>query len=142
MKTCRHIITIMLIILLLTSGVGRFSSEDVTRDGRIDLSDAVLSAKRFVKVSQNIEIFKQNFGMMVSAMYVAAGLKTVIQANDKPVTSSSSDIVFLLFWVVFIFSLCIFSKICDKELSYRTRIIEPPIPVPLAEGDVFVLKAA
>jgi hypothetical protein len=130
MKICRHIITFMLIILLLASGLQRLSSEDINIDGRIDVSDAVFAAKRFVEVSQDAEVFKQSFGKMISAMYIAAGLKTVIQANDKPLTSSSSDIVFLLALFVFVFSFCIFSEICDIDLSYSTLSIEPPLPVP------------
>lgn len=127
----RHIAISTLIILLLASGLQRFSSEDATRDGRIDLSDAVLSAKRFVKVSQETDKFKQSFGKMVSALYVAAGLKTVIQANDKPAkTVSVSEVFFPASSFVLAFFLCIFSGICDKDIQYRTRNIEPPLPVP------------
>lgn len=127
MKIIRHILTFMLIISLLASGLQRFVPEDSDRNGRIDLSDAVLSAKSFAKASQN---FKQNFGKMVSAMYVAAGLKTVIQANDVSATAFSSDIVFLLSFFTFVFSLCMFSKVYDKKLFYRTLTTEPPMPVP------------
>ncbi len=127
MKIIRHILIFMLLITLLASGLQRFVPEDSDRNGRIDLSDVVLSVKSFAKTSQN---FKQNFGKMVSAMYVAAGLKTVIQSNDTPATAGSADIVFLLSFFVFTFSLCIFSKVYDKKLLYRTLTIEPPMPVP------------
>ena len=131
MKTTRHITIFILIILLLAGGFRGFSPEDATRDGRIDLSDAVLSAKRFIKVSQDIEIFRQNFGTMVSAMYVAAGLKSIIQANDKPANIPSlSDFVFLVSCVSFLIFSFDFSKISDKNFFYRTRNIKPPVPVP------------
>jgi len=91
----------------------------------------VLSAKRCVKVSQNLEMFKQDFGTMVSAMYVAAGLKTVIQANDKPANAPSlSDFVFLVSYFSFLIFAFNFSKISDKNFLYRTRNIKPPVPVP------------
>lgn len=126
----KHILSIMLTVAILISGLPRFKSEEFIQS-RIGLSDAVLSAKRFVKVSQGSAIFQQSFGRMVSVMNITAGLKTIIQSNDKPAKAFSiSEVFFSVSAFIFVFFFCIFSAICDKKLRYRTLTFEPPVPVP------------
>jgi hypothetical protein len=45
MKTTRHIIIFLMITALLVSGLPYFAAEDMDRDSRIDLKDAILSVR-------------------------------------------------------------------------------------------------
>ncbi|NJL60351.1 MAG: hypothetical protein HC887_12680 [Desulfobacteraceae bacterium] len=101
----------MLITLLLTGGFQRFASENHDRNSRTDLSAVVLSAKSFSKSVQNIKNFKEQLGKMMTELYTAAGLKTVIRTDDKSAnTISMSDIFFLIFYICLIFELQIFQN--------------------------------
>ena len=128
--TFRHILTLILIFLLLTGSFQRFASENYDRNSRTDLIAVVLSAKSFSTSVQDINNFKQKLGKMMTELYTAAGLKTVIRTDDKSANTISMSDIFFLISIFALFLNFKFSKISDKGVFYRTRNIEPPVPVP------------
>lgn len=80
MKAARHLVTAVLIIVLLSSGIPLFTPEDTNRNSIIDLGDAILSVRDFVRSAENPETFTSHIERTLTTLHIAAGMKTVIKA--------------------------------------------------------------
>ena len=76
----------MLVILFLCSGFPVYRSEDVNKDLKIDLHDAITLVKCVAEDVNQPGNFKKNVGRAVSTLTVAAGLKTIIKNDNKSVS--------------------------------------------------------
>ncbi len=122
MKQSRHITIFLMIAALPVSGLPHFAAEDLDKDSRIGLKDAILSVREFVRSAAEPGKFAEKTGSTLSTLQVGAGLKTVIQkADDKNFSPPNPH--FLLSFFIFFFSLCFFSLIIRKISSASADIL-------------------
>ena len=83
MKPPKNIVSILLVFLMLGSGLPVINFGDVSRDGRTDLQDVILSVKDLARTADEPGELTHNFEQVVTTLTAVAGLKTVIkQANE------------------------------------------------------------
>lgn len=83
MKICEKIISLALIAALLVPGLPLLPKEDVSRDSRVDLKDAILLVKDFSGKAEGPAGFRESYKNLISALRVTAGMKTVIKSSDE-----------------------------------------------------------
>jgi len=133
MQTVRHILSTILILSILATGLPIFTPEDANRDSTVDIRDAILSVKGFARTSDNPEAFTANFGKAVSALQMVAGLKTVIKrANDatSATTSSGLDLPYLISLFDFSVIPVVCSKTAGQPFYYQSILFSPSSPPP------------
>lgn len=133
MRITKHIIIPVLIVLVLFSGLPVFSPEDANRDISVDLKDAILQVRDFARTAQEPHTFAARVEKALSTLHAVAGLKTVIkQANDKNSSANSiySDLPYIISSYSFSQPLCIFSKVTEEPVFYKTFIFVPDPPPP------------
>lgn len=126
MKIFCSITVLFLTAMLLVSVFPAFPPEDRDRDSRIDLKDAVLSVKDFVRTAAEPGKLSEKAGNAFSALAISAGLKTVIQSDDR--ISFPSPPVFLVSFFVFFLSLCFFSYIDENACLFVSHAIYKYVP--------------
>jgi len=137
MQTARHILSAILVFAMLASGLPLFGTEDVNRDSRVDLEDAILCVQDFARTADNPAAFAANFEKTVSALQVVAGLKTVItSAGDaKSITASPSlDSPYLISLFDFSFAPAACSKPAGQSFYYQSILSSPDSPPPQASS--------
>ena len=84
MKPSLRIVSLVLVVFLLSSGLPLFSPQDANRDCIIGLDDAISRIKDFARTADNSASFTTSVEKLLSTLHVIAGLKTVIKpAHDK-----------------------------------------------------------
>jgi hypothetical protein len=135
MQTARHILSALLVLGLLSSGLHLTGPEDANRDNRVDLEDAILSIRDFVQSAEEPFTFKFTTENAISVLRSVAGLKASIRPpkDTKAAPSSMSPYgQYLLPSVHDAFHLD-FSFIVDEHLfSYESLSVKPPTPPPEA----------
>ena len=89
MLSSKNIVSILLVFLMLGSGLPVFTFGDVSRDGRTDLQDVILSVKDLVQTAENPGALTHNFKQVVTTFSAVAGLKTVIKQADDSKSSNT-----------------------------------------------------
>ncbi len=133
MRITKYIISPILIVLLLLSGLPVFSPEDANRDISVDLKDAIMQVRDFARTADEPHTFAARVQRALSALHVVAGLKTVVkQANDKNSATNSISLDFPCIISSYSFSepLLSFTQVSEKPVSYKTFIIAPDTPPP------------
>ena len=133
MQTAKHILTIILVFAILASGLPFYAPEDVNRDSRVDLKDAILCVQDFTRTADNPAAFMAGFEKAVFALQVLAGLKTVIKPanNAKPTTASPSlDLPYLISSFDFLFAQATCSKPAGQLFYYQSILFSPDSPPP------------
>ncbi|MGE0086798.1 MAG: hypothetical protein AB7S75_20530 [Desulfococcaceae bacterium] len=126
MNNSRNIIIFLLISALLLSSFPVFPPEDMDRDSRIGLKDAILSVMGFVRDAAEPGKLSEKAGNTFSALAISAGLKTVIASDDSP--SFPPPPVFLVSFFIFFLSLCFFSYISERECLFVSHTIYRDVP--------------
>lgn len=86
----RHLRPFLIIFLaaaLLTPRTPFFAPEDVNRDARVDLRDAVLGVRVLNESAQEAESFKTSLSKTISALRVLSGFKNVIKSDENTMTA-------------------------------------------------------
>ena len=84
MRTFKQILTSILVVMILSSGLPVFNQEDANRDSSINLEDAILNVRDFARTAVDLEAFTSEFGKAIRTLKVVAGLKTYYKsANDS-----------------------------------------------------------
>ena len=84
MRTFKQILTSILVLMILSSGLPVFNQEDANRDSIINLEDAILNVRDFARTAVDLEAFTSEFGKAIRTLKVVAGLKTYYKsANDS-----------------------------------------------------------
>ena len=84
MRTFKQILTSILVLMILSSGLPVFNQEDANRDSIINLEDAILNVRDFARTAVDLVAFKSEFGKAIRTLKVVAGLKTYYKsANDS-----------------------------------------------------------
>lgn len=123
----------MLVILFLCSGLPVYQSEDVNKDLKIDLHDAITLVKCVAENAHQSGNFKKNVTRAVSTLTVAAGLKTIIKNDNKSFSNmgySLLDNPFLMvqnLTLVYNYSTSIIQQ---GDCIFQSHIISPDIRPP------------
>lgn len=83
MYTTKYIISAILIITLLSSGLPLFSPEDANRDSSVTLEDVILHVRDLARSAENPTAFAVSMKKTLSSLYAVAGLKTIIKKNNN-----------------------------------------------------------
>ena len=94
MQTARHILSALLILGLLSSGLPLTEPEDANRDKRVDLEDAILCIRDLVQTAETPGSFTVEVETAILALYQVADLKTSIspvnETKSKPTSRTSN----------------------------------------------------
>ena len=140
MQTARHILSALLILGLLSSGLPLTEPEDANRDKRVDLEDAILCIRDLVQTAETPGSFTVEVETAILALYQVADLKTSIgpvnETKSKPTSPTSSG----LYLVPLDNTPCRVEEslhISENSLLYESFSIEPPT-LPPREGMLFL----
>ncbi len=134
MQTAKHILSALLIVAMLSTGLPLFDNPEHTkRSNRVMLENAILSAQALARSAQNTGSFKAEMKKALSSLYVAAGLKTVLTTDNgdqSALAFFAPDSPFL------VSSYCLLScshpnkSIDDLNISYQSFVnnLNPPPP--------------
>ena len=93
MPPAKHIVSLLLVLLLSTSGLPLFYPEDASRDGRVDLRDAVLLVRDLSVEADRPGLFGREFTNLVKAVRVVAGLVTDIRQQTDTAPGPDTTIL-------------------------------------------------
>lgn len=131
MHTTKHIISAILIITLLSSGLPLFSPEDTNRDSMVTLEDAILHVRDLARSAENPETFTAGMKKTLSTLYAVAGLKTIIKKNnDKFKTQFGFEIPCLISSNTLLILSNNYSLSSERDFFYESIAISPDPPPP------------
>jgi len=94
MRVAGHILTILLVFGLLASGLPLKSAEDINRDNRLDLEDAILCIRDLVRTAEEPGSFAFEMETVFTVLDHVAGVKRSIrpvnEEKSKPASLNSS----------------------------------------------------
>ncbi len=133
MQTAKHILSALLIVAMLSTGLPIFNQEDANLSNRVLLEDAILSAQALARSTQHTDSSEAEIKKALSSLSVAAGLKTTIQTDnhDESVLAFSlSDSPFLIASSCLPVSAPYNESIYNLNISYQSFIcnLTPPPP--------------
>ena len=133
MQAIKHLLSSILIITVLASGLPFFSPQDANRDTRINLEDAILHVKGFARTAEEPGTFRSHVEKAVSTLHVVSGLKAVIkQTGDTKSTTTlpALDFPYLISSNDLLLPLNNFSQFPEKPFFYSSISITPTSPPP------------
>ncbi len=124
----RHILSIVLIAAMLTAGIYIFCPQDAGRNSSLNLQDAILQVKDFVRTADDPAMFTASVERVISTLNAVAGLKTVIrQAEHTP--SFSKPAVYTDFYLTSLYEYPILpdhsSQMCEQSFLYESMVVDP-----------------
>ncbi|MDM8542698.1 hypothetical protein QUF90_16610 [Desulfococcaceae bacterium HSG9] len=133
MQTTKHILSALLIVTMLSTGLPVFNPEDTNLSNRAMLEHAILSAQALAHSAQNAGSFKAEMKKTLSSLYVAAGLQTAITTDNEDksaFTFSSSDSPFIISSYYLLSSSYYNESIYNLNISYQSFVcnLTPPPP--------------
>ena len=103
MRTARHILSAILILALLSSGLPFFTPEDANRDSRVDLRDAIVAVRGLQAFSEiggrdstKDLTLRSRLEKALEAFKALAGEKSLVSAKDGKALPSSIGIFLAL----------------------------------------------
>ena len=133
MQFSKNIVSILLVILLMGTGLPVFHSVDLSRDGRTDLQDVILSVKDLAQSAEDAGKLNQNFKQVVTTITAVAGLKTVIKKTSDTNSANSIqtlDTPYLKYSNQHVVLTVSWSKVEDNLSSYNSINYRPVLPPP------------
>ncbi len=135
MQIAKHILSAILILAILSSGLPIFSPEDANRDTRVNLEDLILHVRDFARTAEKPATFTASVEKVLSTLYVVAGLKMVIKQADEVKSTNTLtclDLSYLVFFTDFSILSINWSQITEKSFNYESIILMPSSPPPRA----------
>ena len=133
MRIAKHILSVILSVALLSTGLPFFSPEDANRDSSVNLEDVILSVRDFARTADTPEAFTSNVKKVLSTLHIVAGLKTNIKpANDSKSLSSliPLNVTYLISSnTPFTFS-DTYSQVPEDSFHYESIVLLPTSPPP------------
>lgn len=132
MHTTKHIISAILIITLLSSGLYLFSPEDANRDTMVTLEDAILNVRYLAGTAEKPAAFAVSMKKTLSTLYAVAGLKTIIKKNNniKFKTQFGFEIPYLISSNTLLILSNNYSPFSERDFFYESVVISPDPPPP------------
>ncbi len=133
MRTAKQILTAIVALTLLSSGLPMFSPEDANRDKKVDLEDAILNIRDFAKTADSPDGFMLQAEKIISTLNVLAGVKSNIGPAEETKSKASSASFHLFYLPTTIDSgfcpvTCFVSK--DPSFLYQSISTKPQTPPP------------
>jgi len=132
MYKTKYIISAILIVTLLSSGLPLFSPEDANRDTMVTLEDAILNVKNLAGTAENPAAFAVSMKKTLSTLYAVAGLKTIIKKNNdiKFKTQFGFEITHLISSNFLLILSNNYSLSSERDFFYESVVISPDPPPP------------
>ena len=83
MRTARQILAGIIALALLYSGLPVLNPEDVNRNAKVDLGDAIINVQDFTESADRPETFRSSAERAISTMKVLAGIKSSIGTENE-----------------------------------------------------------
>jgi hypothetical protein len=120
MRAFRNVIHIMLALAILSTGLPLYDRADVNRDGRVGLTDAIVSVRQLVdRAATGGDTFRDGMENTLNSFSVAVGLKTAIRTAREPGGQTGSFAV----PVLMIASDYRFDALCPAALCAADRLL-------------------
>lgn len=137
MDLIKNILSTLLILLVTSSGLPVYMMEDASRDGTVDLQDAIMQVQDFVQSAEGQVSFSFRFEKMFNTLSSVAGLKSLIDP-DKESKSSKHQIKVVVapdkitnsFFINLPRLQTGTEVYTENFLLYESRVFEPTIPPP------------
>ena len=135
MKAANPVISALLIVLMLLSGLPLFSPEDANRDTLVGLDDVILQVMDFAETADDPVTFTSQVEKMLATLHAVAGMRAVIKPEQD---TSSTNPSFCLDGPYLMSSSAewapsdICSFFCEESPSYESVVITPFTPPPRA----------
>ena len=131
MQTAKYILSAILILTILSSGIPFISPEDANRDTIVNLEDAILNVRDLAQTADKSETFTSSLGKTLTTLYVLAGLKTSIRpAKDNAFqTQSGLNLIYLIPSIPVLAQPTNSSRVSEDTFNYES-ILFPPNPHP------------
>jgi hypothetical protein len=137
MNLIKNIISFVLILVIASTGIPCFLAEDASRDGTVDLQDAILQVQDFSAAADSSFSFALGFEKMLNTLSSVAGLKNLIDPNKESKSSKhQSNLVITPDKITNSFSIKLpplltgTETYTEKPLLYESRSLDPSIPPP------------
>jgi len=137
MKTARIILSCMLVLAVLSTGMPQKNVADFNGDGATDLADAILGLQKFEKTSENPRTFSVAVSDMITTLQVVAGFKKVIKADQTQGNQSGNNSIPCYGPMTVVeFNLSHIKSPCETERGYLYQSIRitPPTPPPVSRS--------
>jgi hypothetical protein len=133
MQTSHRIVSLILALLMVSSGLPLFSVEDANRDTLVGLDDAIIHIRDFTQTAEDPVAFTSTVEKMLAALHTVAKLKTVIKPQQDTKSTSLSfclDLPYLISSYDGLTPSSLFTSLHDVSLPYQSMIITPASPPP------------
>ena len=131
MRTAKHILSSILALALLSSGLPVFCPHDANRDRNIHLDDAILHVRDFAGTAEKPASFEATVEKAIFTLHVLAGIKTHIKpAKEAKSTVPQPESLYLpsLVDLPFHFDRC--SQLNEPSFCYVSIVVPPDTPPP------------
>jgi hypothetical protein len=135
MRTAKIVLSTILVVALLSSGVPLFAPEDANRDSFTNLEDAILNVRDFTQTADSPAVFTSKVKKVLSTLHVVAGLKTnIVPAKDSKSTNTlySLDLPYLICTLDFSIPAYNSLPVLEKPFIYSSVVVTPTPPPPRA----------
>jgi len=133
MRISRHILSAILILAMLSTGLPIFSPGDANRDSRVNLEDAILQVKDFVRTAETPAAFTSKIRKALSTLHVVAGLKTDIKPVKDAKSSNSLPALnppYLINSITLSTPSSTCSQVSEQTFHYESILFPPTTPPP------------
>ena len=133
MRIIRILIHGMLLLAILSTGLPLYQPADMNRDGRIGLSDAIVSVRELAQTVADKNAFREGMENTLIALSVTAGLKSMVRADRNqgtgPVPTVLPAFIVDISYKFAALSASVFPG-ADQSLFYHSPSFSPVKPPP------------
>jgi len=137
MNLIKNITSILLVLVISTTGIPCFLAEDASRDGTVDLQDVILQVQDFTESAEDHGSFNFRFEKMLNTLSSVASLKTLIDPDKESKSSKhQGSIIISPDRIINSFSIHLPPLLSGMEeysehlIVYKSRTLDPSIPPP------------
>ena len=137
MNLMKNITSILLVLVISTTGIPCFLAEDASRDGTVDLQDVILQVQDFTESAEDHGSFGFRFEKMLNTLASVARLKTLIYPDKESKSSKhQGSIIISPDRIINSFSIHLPPLLSGMEdysehlIVYKSRTLDPSIPPP------------
>jgi len=137
MNLMKYITSLLLVLVVATTGLPVFLAEDANRDGMIGLEDVILHVQDFSASAQDSTSFSIGFEKMLNTLSSLADLKTIIDPNRENNKSGHQvNMTISIAKITNTFSISLVPELTGTEqyfensVLFESRTLPPATPPP------------
>jgi len=130
MRAIKYLLTLILIVTVLCSGLHHFRPGDLNRDNRLSLEDAILHITNEPLLVGNLSAVISKIKKADAILQILAGLKKEIKSAKEKSLAFLPDLSYLLVSNTTLTVSDAFSRVPERNLSYESITIAPASPPP------------